>query len=159
MKLIGDIVDFGKALEALKDDKKIRRPTWDKTAYLFYDPDKKIIFDQWTNGTQLFNPTQTEVLADDWEIVPDTPERSPEEVLSEFRSWLDKSIHCTCGTPGNGHPYLIQCLDKLDELSSSKPVKIKLPVKGEVVYISGNEGVVRTEYHKLVIIQLPGVNL
>jgi hypothetical protein len=154
-------MDFGKALEALKDGQKVRRPIMIDGSYVIVETDKFIAVSNCFGYISQceFYPSFKDCVADDWEIVPDAPELNPEEILSEFRDWLEKAIRYSCGTPRNGYPYLVQCMGKLNELSSSKQTKVKLPAKGEVVYISGNEGVVRTESHRLVIINLPGVEL
>jgi len=147
-------VDFGKALEAIKDGKKVRRARWIKPSHLYYDFDHNIIINKFNTGTEVFDTTQFDVLAGDWEIVPDAPEVNSDEVLSKFREWLKIAIWHSCGTPGNGHPYLIKCMDKLDELSSSKPAGQKTPEKCEVKLIDGNHAVVETKSGKSIIVHL-----
>jgi hypothetical protein len=109
-------MNFSEALEALRNEKKVRRHVWSEEVYLFYDPDRSIIIDTWTN--QLYDPTQTEVLADDWEIVEDIPEAKPEDwkVIPKYKEWLDKNIRESCGCVESGHVYYVQCMEKLNEL-------------------------------------------
>ena len=53
-------------------------------------------------------------------IEPNTDSSNSNEVLLLYKNWLEKAVIQSSGTPGNGHPYLIMCLDKLNELMNDK---------------------------------------
>lgn len=162
-------MDFSKALEALKDNKKVTRKSsralgngryWVEFVNVvgdgISDAESFFIINEIVKHCQ-FLPSSSDLLAKDWEIVPDAPELSPEEVLSEFRTWLETEIHHTNRTPGNAHPYLIQCMEKLNELSSSTTT-VKTPGISTVVSIIGNQ-VMAEDSGEYVIVQLQGVKL
>lgn len=58
-------LDFGTALDALKDGDKIRRSNWDKGAYWFLDG--SLI--RYQDGNILHAISIESVLANDWEIM------------------------------------------------------------------------------------------
>jgi len=155
-------MDFGKALEALKAGKTVRREAWDIGYYLTLsfggcDEKKTFAFHSGHINDILLDPDHlhgSSILADDWVIVQDVTGRTSDEVLSEFRTWLEKAIMSSCGTPGNGHSYLIQCLDKLDELLLPKSKTVKTPEKCDVKYIDRNHAVAKTESGKYIIVHL-----
>lgn len=115
-------MDFGKALEAMNDGQKVRRPIMIDGSYVIVETDKFIAVSNCFGYISQceFYPSFKDCVADDWEIVPDAPELNPEEILSEFRDWLENGIRKSNRTPGNGHRYLLECVNKLDELSSKQ---------------------------------------
>lgn len=101
----------------------------------------------------------SELFDDDWEIVSDAPEVTADDVLSEFKAWLEHAINSSRGTPGNGNSYLIQCMDALNYLSKSKRVQRCTPEECTVLPINNTQLVANTVSGEYVIVQLPGVKL
>jgi hypothetical protein len=134
-------MDFPDALKACINGKKIRRPHWGKSVDL--------------SELQTLNPMDSlcDILADDWEVIEDIPEVNSDKVLSEFRTWLTKAISDSHRMSPYGYLYLVRCLDKLDELSSSKPARVRTPEKC-TISIDGDEGIVTTESGESIIVHI-----
>lgn len=62
-------LDFGTALDALRDGDKIRLSTWVVGLYIYLDPSNNKIYD--TQGRELAHITTECFLATDWEIYND----------------------------------------------------------------------------------------
>ena len=176
---IGEMIkmNFIEALEAMKKGQKVRRSAMAQGDYITFQlslgsgkPMHKEpqYFKEGLDHWSYHRFSIQELEADDWEIVPYTPKvnsdevlpefRAWDEVLSEFKSWFEKSIHSSRGTPSEGNTYLIQCLDKLDELSS-KPTQEITPERCTIILINGNKATVKTESGGYMIINLPSVEL
>jgi len=167
----GEYMDFSKALEALKDNKKVTRKSsralgngkhWIEFVNVVVDGKfeaKSFFIINYGMSHCKFLPCDGDLLADDWEIVPDTQEITSDEVLSEFKAWLEHAINSSRGTPGNGNSYLIQCMDALNYLSKSKRVQRCTPEECTVLSINNTQLVANTVSGEYVIVQLPGVKL
>ena len=156
-------MDFGKALEALKDNKKLTRKSsralgngkrWIEFVNVVVDGKSEaksffIITDGMSHCK--FLPCDGDLLADDWEIVSDAPEVTAEDVISEYETWLMKAIHESYATTNFFNPYYVKCFLELNRLSTSKH---KTPEKGDVELIDGNHAVVKTGSGKYTIVHL-----
>lgn len=120
-------MDFGKALEALKDEKKVKRPTMISDSYITLDGEPPYQADYLTVATlggscymsrAQYIPTLDDMMATDWEIIEEIPEAKPEDwkVIPKYKEWLDKNIRESCGCVESGHVYYVQCMEKLNEL-------------------------------------------
>ena len=155
-------MNFSEALEAMKAGKKVRRSDMFPDEYLTFqlslgsgkplhtEPQRmKTGSDRWTYHR--FSVKEME--ADNWEIVPEAPEVNSDKVLSEFRTWLTKAISDSHRMSPYEYLYLVRCLDKLDELSSSKPARVRTPEKC-TISIDGDEGIVTTESGESIIVHI-----
>ncbi len=43
-----------------------------------------------------------------------------EEILTQYKEWLEHVVHQRYGAPYNGLPYFTLCLEKLNELMQNK---------------------------------------
>lgn len=115
-------MDFSRVLKAIKFGECVKRTSWNNM-FIHYEFGIIYSYKDFIRGTR-YNFSEDDIFAMDWVVVEDLKKVNSDDVLKEFKECLEKMIHATAGTPGNGHMYLIRCIDELNKIEYSKAKEV-----------------------------------